>query len=66
MNLGDWGFFTLLRNVQQQKYEWVIVKHVYSTIQPIYLIYSSLHMEWRQTYPPYGDVSPPKKVFFLC
>ena len=60
-NLGD-GVFSLLRNVQQQKYMWVILKHVYNTFQPIYLIYSCLHREWRQTYPQDGDVSPQKNV----
>ena len=30
LGLGDWGFFTLLRDVQQQKYHWASLKHVYA------------------------------------
>ena len=62
LNIGDWGFFTLLRNVQQQKYELVVFKHVYSTLQLKYFMYSTLHEKWRQTYPPNGDVLPPKNA----
>ena len=60
LGLGDWGFFTLLKNCQQQKYHWVVLKHVYTEFQTKYFISSSIHMGWRQTCPIDGDVLWPK------
>ena len=37
LDIGDCGIFELLKNVQQKKYHWATLKHVYAEFQAIFL-----------------------------
>jgi hypothetical protein len=64
ISVGYGGFFSLLQNVTANKYDWVVLKHVYKRMQSKYYICSSLDRVWRRTELPYGGTTPPKDAVF--
>ena len=64
IRIGDRGFFSLLENVSSNKYDWVVLKHIYDRIQSKFYVYSSLHRVWRRADLPFGGTSPPQNGVF--
>lgn len=62
--IGDSGFFSLLENVSSEKYDWIVLKHIYNGMQSKFYVCSSLHRVWKRDVVPYGGTSPPKNVVF--
>lgn len=44
--VGDMFFFSLLENVSPKKYDWVVLKHVYKSMESEFYICSSLSTVW--------------------
>ena len=65
IRIGDWGFFALLENVSNKKYDWVVLKHIYDRMQSKFNVYSSLDRVWQRVDLPFGGTSPPQnRVFY--
>jgi len=65
LSVGEWGFTSLLEKFSPQKYDWVMLKHVCKNMESYFFIRTSVDMVWRRKKPPFGGVTPQRRLSFI-
>jgi len=63
--VGPLSFFYFLEKNTDQKYGWLVLKHICTREDEKFYICSSLENVWRRTKVPFGNIPPPTEVLFF-
>ena len=64
IDIGDYGFFSLIGNTGQQKHGWILVRHRRTLHGPKFFICSNVQRVWRETIGADGEPTAPKDAIF--